>query len=73
MWREFDDLAHVALALWGRVREGVGKNEGGGTIWRVDYNALRAYLEADGPLVYGYDWQDLIDGVAVVNSVKNGG
>jgi len=73
LWREFDDAAHHGVALWRRCREGVGKNEGGGTVWRVDHAALRNYLDCGGPLVDGYEQQDLIDGVMIVNSVKNGG
>ena len=42
-------------------------------MWRVDHPALRNYLDSGGPLVEGYEQQDILDGVLVVNSVKNGG
>lgn len=73
MWREFDDLAHTGIALWRRCRVSVGKTEGGGTVYDVNDTRLRNYIDADGPLVYGYEAQDLIDAVLVVNRVKSGG
>jgi hypothetical protein len=73
LWRDFDDLAHHSIALWRRCREGVGKNEAGGTVWRVDHPALRNYLDSGGPLVEGFERQDILDGVVMVNGVKNGG
>lgn len=73
MWGKFDQFAHDAYALWRRCREGVGKNEAGGIVWKVDHAALRAYIEAGGPLVDDHEDHEILDGVLIVNATKTGG
>lgn len=73
MWREFDDFAHSCIGLWRRVREGKGKDEHGNQVVLANPEWLRLYIDAGGPLVEDYGAQELIDGVRVVERVKNGG
>ena len=73
MWAQFDPFAHDCLALWKRCRRGVGKTEAGSVVWEINYEALRAYLDTDGPLVAGHDPAEVLDGVLVVNGAKSAG
>jgi len=73
MWGQFEPFAHDCLALWKRCRRGAGKTEAGSIVWEINYEALRAYLDTDGPLVAGHLEAHDVRRALVVNGAKSAG
>jgi len=74
MWAKFDQFAHDVLNLWYRCREQRNSGtEGSGPTWAINHEALSAYLNVGAPFVDDHEDYDILDGVRVVNRVKNTG